>query len=255
MVGGPDASSGWWPWARSGGASRAEREASMPAHAADAHAPVQDVALPVPPERNVPHLPPYEEPKEPPLTVHLPLSTLLVSCAFGIGFASGVLGGARRTALVYLAENAHRLPRTVQGWYFYNKTKYYRMILGGVQHGAQTGLQLAGWTAGFCLLDVMAEHGRQRWMLRRPVPAFNDRAERPLTSYLGHWSDGALAGSATGLIAAITCTSHANAVRFSRPVWLRAVLLGAAAGGLTGALRDVRQSILEQSDPGRPHMI
>ncbi|WFD46625.1 hypothetical protein GLX27_001262 [Malassezia furfur] len=248
MVGGPDASSGWWPWARSGGASRTEREASMPAHAADAHASAQDVALPVPPERNVLHLPPYEEPKEPPLTVHLPLSTLLVSCAFGIGFASGVLGGARRTALVYLAENAHRLPRTVQGWYFYNKTKYYRMILGGVQQGGQTGLQLAGWTAGFCLIDVMAEHARQRWMLRHPAMAYNDDAQRPLVSYLGHWSDGTIAGSATALVAAI-------AFRFSRPVWLRAVLLGATAGGLTGALRDVRQSILEQSDPGRPHMI
>ncbi|WFC94447.1 hypothetical protein MBRA1_001077 [Malassezia brasiliensis] len=226
MVGGPDASSGWWPWARGGGASRAEREASMPAHAAEAHAPAQDVALPVPPERNVPYLLPYEEPKEPPLTVHLPLSTLLVSCAFGIGFASGVLGGARRTALVYLAENAHRLPRTVQGWYFYNKTKYYRMILGGVQQGAHTGLQLAGWTAGYCLLDVMSEHARQRWALRRPAPAFNDDAERPLSSYLGHWSDGAIAGSATAFVATIA--------------WV---------------LRDVRQSILEQSDPGRPHMI
>ena len=69
--------------------------------------------------------------------------------------------GARHTGLVYLAENAHRRPETVQGWYFYNKTKYYRMILGGVQRGASTGMRLTGWVAGWCLIDVLVENARR----------------------------------------------------------------------------------------------
>lgn len=65
----------------------------------------------------------------------VPFSTLLVSSAMTLGFVSGFANGARHNALVFLAENAHRRPETVQGWYFYNKTKYYHMILGGFRRG------------------------------------------------------------------------------------------------------------------------
>lgn len=40
-----------------------------------------------------------------------------------IGFGAGFYQSAKRAGLVFLAENAHRRPDTVQGWYFYNKTK------------------------------------------------------------------------------------------------------------------------------------
>ena len=42
---------------------------------------------------------------------------------FGLGFVSGLYHAANRSSLVFMAENAHRRPDTVQGWYFYNKTK------------------------------------------------------------------------------------------------------------------------------------
>lgn len=64
------------------------------------------------------------------------------------GFSIGAFLGGRQSGLQYLAENAHKLPTTVQGWYFYHKTKNYRMMLGGVKRG----LKFAGKTGGLCLL-------------------------------------------------------------------------------------------------------
>lgn len=134
----------------------------------------------------------------------MPFSTLLVSSAMTLGFVSGFANGARHTALVFLAENAHRRPETVQGWYFYNKTKYYRMILGGFRRGAHTGLQLAGWVGGWCLLDILTESVRSYTAEKR------GEERPPHTSLdrhgLGHWFDGAVAGVSTGLISAVGCT-------------------------------------------------
>jgi hypothetical protein len=42
---------------------------------------------------------------------------------FTLGFCTGLYQAAKRSSLVFMAENAHRRPDTVQGWYFYNKTK------------------------------------------------------------------------------------------------------------------------------------
>ncbi|KAG1437714.1 hypothetical protein G6F56_012970 [Rhizopus delemar] len=64
------------------------------------------------------------------------------------GFSIGAFLGGRQSGLQYLAENAHKLPTTVQGWYFYHKTKNYKMMLGGVKKG----IRYAGKTGGLCLL-------------------------------------------------------------------------------------------------------
>ena len=77
-------------------------------------------------------------------------STLLIPlCASSIGFVSGLLTASQRASLQFLAENAHRQPTTLQGWYFYNKTKNYRVALAGVQGGIRTAARLGGWTAAF----------------------------------------------------------------------------------------------------------
>lgn len=59
--------------------------------------------------------------------------------------------GGRREGLRYLAENAHRAPTTLQGWYFYNKTKNYRVMLGALKgagsDGMRLGLTAVGWVA------------------------------------------------------------------------------------------------------------
>jgi len=61
---------------------------------------------------------------------------LPVVCA-SVGMALGFYRGGRMASLRFLAENAHRAPKTVKGWYLYNKTKNYRMIFGGLKEGAK----------------------------------------------------------------------------------------------------------------------
>jgi hypothetical protein len=77
-----------------------------------------------------------------------PRLILMTSIGSFWGFSMGAFLGARQSGLQYLAENAHKLPTTVQGWYFYHKTKNYRMMLGGVKKG----IRFAGKTGGLCLL-------------------------------------------------------------------------------------------------------
>ncbi|WFD19406.1 hypothetical protein MCAP1_001636 [Malassezia caprae] len=182
---------GWWRTSEAPPPAKGP-ESQSPVSIKTDHAPEAMPSYPVVPEAI---------PRPEPLVV--PFSTLLVSSAMTLGFVSGFANGARHTALVFLAENAHRRPETVQGWYFYNKTKYYRMILGGFRRGGQTGLQLAGWVGGWCLLDIMTESVRSYVAERRgeepPSHASLDRHG------LGHWFDGAVAGISTGLISAVGC--------------------------------------------------
>ena len=66
-----------------------------------------------------------------------------------LGTTIGAFRGARNASLRFLAENAHRPPKTLQGWYFYKKTKNYRMMLGGLQEAGKDsgklGLTALGW--------------------------------------------------------------------------------------------------------------
>lgn len=52
-----------------------------------------------------------------------PSLAIIPTTAFLIGFAAGAYNNASRAGLIFMAENAHRRPDTVQGWFFYNKTK------------------------------------------------------------------------------------------------------------------------------------
>ncbi|KZO97965.1 hypothetical protein CALVIDRAFT_526288 [Calocera viscosa TUFC12733] len=63
---------------------------------------------------------------------------------FVLGGTTGMLRGSRMAALQFAAENTHRAPKNVQGWYFYQKTKNYRVILGGVKGAAWRSFQLGG---------------------------------------------------------------------------------------------------------------
>ena len=96
--------------------------------------------------------------------IHLtipPRALILPGAAVVVGTVIGLMRGSRRVSLQFLAENAHRPPRTVQGWYFYNKTKNYKVMLGGLQQagvdagklgatalgwvGIEEGLERVGW--------------------------------------------------------------------------------------------------------------
>ena len=70
-----------------------------------------------------------------------------------LGSAIGIMRGGRAASLRFLAENAHRPPRTVQGWYFYKKTKNYRVMLGGLKGAAKEGGRLGAITTGYVVLE------------------------------------------------------------------------------------------------------
>lgn len=82
--------------------------------------------------------------------IHLTIPSryyMLPGAAIIVGTTIGLFRGSRTASLRFLAENAHRPPTTVQGWYFYNKTKNYRVILGGLRGAGADALKL-GTTAG-----------------------------------------------------------------------------------------------------------
>jgi hypothetical protein len=83
------------------------------------------------------------------------------------GFAIGSYLGGKQTAFQYLAENAHKLPTTVQGWYFYHKTKNYKVILGGIKRGARMAIP----TGAICLAYGAIEAGIDD--IRKEADVFN----------------------------------------------------------------------------------
>src|ERR1700722_2597398 len=86
--------------------------------------------------------------------IHLtirPRYIALVGSAVTVGACLGIRRGAQKASLQFLAENAHRTPRTVKGWYLYNKTKNYRVMLGAIKAGSweasRLGVMMLGWVA------------------------------------------------------------------------------------------------------------
>jgi hypothetical protein len=80
--------------------------------------------------------------------------------AFTVGAILGVSHGARREGLRFRAENAHRLPTSQKGWYFYHKSKNYNAMFGGMKEGLRMGLRMSLWAVGFIWLEAAADHNR-----------------------------------------------------------------------------------------------
>lgn len=91
-------------------------------------------------------------------------------------FFLGAIAGGKKTSYQFLAENAHRLPRTHQGWYFYHKTKNYRVMYGGITNG----VRYAGRTMIWTLLYVGTEAALDR--TRGTIDALNSTASAVVTA-------------------------------------------------------------------------
>ncbi len=77
------------------------------------------------------------------IRVYVPQRYLVVPGTAGlVGLSLGLMRGGRQASLQYLAENAHRQPRTVEGWYFYKKTKNYRVMWGALKEGGRESTRL-----------------------------------------------------------------------------------------------------------------
>ncbi|KAF7301471.1 Non-specific serine/threonine protein kinase [Mycena indigotica] len=123
--------------------------------------------------------------------------------AVAVGAIIGLNRGAKLASLRFLAENAHRTPTTQKGWYYYHKTKNYRVILGALRgagrDGGYLGLVSLGW--------VTIEEGLER---------------------VG-WGRIAMTGAGVGT-AGIVCGLYGAGVRSS-------IALGLAGGGFLDAIR------------------
>ncbi|KAF1815494.1 hypothetical protein P152DRAFT_390730 [Eremomyces bilateralis CBS 781.70] len=85
----------------------------------------------------------------------LPTQRLMTGsfAAAASGFLLGTFKGGQEAGYVFRAENAHRLPTSQRGWFFYHKTKNYQAAYGGVREGIKMGVKLGGWTAAFLLAE------------------------------------------------------------------------------------------------------
>ncbi|EPQ59393.1 hypothetical protein GLOTRDRAFT_24616, partial [Gloeophyllum trabeum ATCC 11539] len=84
--------------------------------------------------------------------IHLNIPSRLYTLpglSFLLGTMIGVQRGGRTASLRFLAENAHRPPRTVRGWYFYQKTKNYKVLWGALKEGGRIGTRLGLMTLGW----------------------------------------------------------------------------------------------------------
>lgn len=165
-------------------------------------------------------------------------------CACTFGFVSGLLSASQRSSLQFLAENAHRQPTTLQGWYFYNKTKNYRVALAAVRGGIRTAARMGGWTGGFV--------------------AMKEGCGRAIG--LGNIQSGALSGFSMAIAASALCAflfcPHSSLIQFAEamasPTLLstsdrlpyrnlsRQLLLGISVGALTGGLQELRDLVARQ---------
>jgi hypothetical protein len=78
---------------------------------------------------------------------------LATTFSFLVGATLGLSHGAQMAGFRFRAENAHRLPQTPVGWYFYHKSKNYHMAYGGVKEGVKMGFKVSAWVAAFSALE------------------------------------------------------------------------------------------------------
>ena len=95
------------------------------------------------------------------------LNTPPVPRIIGISSVAGCLGfvvGSHRRGQLrrfqFLAENAHRLPTTSNGWYFYHKKRNYVVALAGMKGGLYTGAQVAFWATTFTASEALIDFVR-----------------------------------------------------------------------------------------------
>ncbi|PWN90480.1 hypothetical protein FA10DRAFT_266951 [Acaromyces ingoldii] len=157
---------------------------------------------------------------------------------FALGFCAGMYQSANRASLVFMAENAHRRPDTVQGWYFYNKTKNYRVLLAAVVGGLRTGARVGVWTLAWVGLERAMGELRARYL---DTSLKLSKAQGDLELPLGRWLDGGVAGLGIATGASIL-------YRLPGPLSRRALVLATATGASVGALRDFQQRLAARQE-------
>ncbi|ORX36823.1 hypothetical protein BD324DRAFT_627315 [Kockovaella imperatae] len=158
--------------------------------------------------------------------------------AGAIGFIIGAKRGGARARLRFLAENAHRPPKTKEGWYWYLRARNYIMIKNGVLTGVRYGSAFSIATGCYALLDESIGWYREN-RLGDVVPrAIPEEEMRRFTWRRGEVRlyDGAIAG---GLLSA----SISLLWRLPRTLFFRAFVLAIGLGSLESGLQMVRDKL------------
>ena len=169
--------------------------------------------------------------------IRLPANLLIMpfTAAF-VGLLLGMSRGGRRERLRFLAENAHRAPRTVQGWvsprdplayaddmllhssrnvhrvrarpetqYFYTKTRNYRVFFAAARTGARYALGLGAATTAFVLLEEGSGVMREQYLGRRALKSRRASERYSWRDGGVGWEDGAVAGGFMGAGVGLAC--------------------------------------------------
>ncbi|GAA5896826.1 uncharacterized protein JCM6883_007019 [Sporobolomyces salmoneus] len=163
-------------------------------------------------------------------------TVLIPTAAFAFGFTSGLVSSSKLASRQFLAENAHRLPTTVQGWYFYQKTKNYRVLFSALKGGLVTGTRLATWTSLFVLSQEAVERFVRTGLMHSGKGDEDTRGVK------------ALAGGTAGVGLAAVAGSFYRLSKYTRG---RRLMLGLGMGLLAGGTVDLRDWMRDKLDQER----
>lgn len=91
---------------------------------------------------------------------------ILLGGSFFCGFTLGSAQGGTMAGFRFRAENAHRLPTTQTGWFLYQKSKNYHVMLGGVKEGVKFGSVIIAWTTLFMATEEIMDQSRSKLFAR-----------------------------------------------------------------------------------------
>ncbi|KAJ3330749.1 hypothetical protein HDU93_010106 [Gonapodya sp. JEL0774] len=135
---------------------------------------------------------------------------VLIESGFLFGSFLGGFLGARARRLQFLAENAHRLPRTPRGWFMYHRERNYQVAkragIVGVSYGAKVAVVCGVFAGVETAIDVARDNE--------------------------DWISGGLSGLLTGAL-------FASAARLPKTSTLRFLGLSTATGVTVGVSQDL----------------
>ena len=93
------------------------------------------------------------------ISPHIRIPIIALS-GFLAGSALGLSHGGQTAALRFRAENAHRLPTSQKGWYYYHKSKNYHTMLGAIKEGMKMGAKIGFWAGAFVTMEDAVDQCR-----------------------------------------------------------------------------------------------
>jgi hypothetical protein len=74
-----------------------------------------------------------------------------------LGFAVDGYSAGKMANYRYRAEHQHKKPKSIQQWYFYHKTKNYKVILESIYKGSRMTVKLSALSCSFLLLEYCGD--------------------------------------------------------------------------------------------------